>query len=291
MAKSVVGLFDDRNHAQMAMRDLESAGLSNSATFVDNASSNFSSMLTNAGIPQQDATIYAEGVQQGGSLIMLQALNDRDAETAADILDRHHVVDISQRMRGFQRQSLERTSTTTTARGTAMNSNLYNGQDIAIPIIEEELRVGKREVEGGGVRVNTRVEEVPVNEQVTLRDEEIDVHRKRVDRPVTEADMAALQTGTFEVREHDEEAIVDKTARVVEEVHVKKDVQERTETIQDTVRRTDVDVDQLGQRSVGTTDVDYTNRDVNTTGGSLNVNSSTDEVIDRETDRNRRDNY
>jgi len=284
MAKSVVGLFDDRNGAQMAMRDLESAGLSTNATFVNNASSNFSSTLTNAGIPQQDASIYAEGVQQGGSLIILQALNDRDAETAADILDRHNVVDISQRMGGFQRQSIERTTTSTASSGTAMNSNLYNGQDVAIPIIEEELHVGKREVEGGGVRVNTRVEEVPVNEQVTLRDEQVDIHRKRVDRPVTEADMAAVQSGTFEVREHDEEAVVDKQARVVEEVHIRKDVQERTENIQDTVRRTDVDVDQLGQRTVGSTDV-------NTTGGSINVNASTDEVIDRETDRNRRDNY
>ncbi len=67
--------------------------------------------------------------------------------------------------------------------------------------------------------------------------------------------------GTFEVCERAEEAIIDKQARVVEEVHIKKDVQERTENIQDTVRRTDVDVAQIpsqtrtaGYTQSGTTD-------------------------------------
>ncbi len=120
--------------------------------------------------------------------------------------------------------------------------------DITIPVMAEEIRVGKRQVEGGGVRVNTRVEEVPVEKQVTLRDEEIDVHRQKVDRPASEADINTLQEGTFEIREHDEQPVVDKQARVVEEVVVDKDVTERTEQIQDTVRRSDVDVEQLHER-------------------------------------------
>jgi len=251
MAKNVVGLFENKSDAQTAQQQLQSAGFSQSnMTFVDQASSRFSSMLTSAGIPDQDARIYADGVQQGGALIILQALSDRDAERAADILDRNNVVDISGRTQGYQRMSLERTTSSATA-----NTNLYEGGEVAIPIIEEELHVGKREVESGGVRVNTRVEEIPVNEQVTLRDETVDVHRRRVDRPVSEADLSAIQEGSFEVRETDEQAIVDKQARVVEEVVIDKDVQERTQTISDTVRRTDVDVDQIqgGTRTTGTT--------------------------------------
>lgn len=120
--------------------------------------------------------------------------------------------------------------------------------DITIPVMAEEIRVSKRQVEGGGVRVTTRVEEVPVEKQVTLLDEELDVHRRQVDRPASEADINTLQDGSFEIREHDEQPVVAKQARVVEEVVIDKDVNERTEQIQDTVRRTDVDVEQLHER-------------------------------------------
>ena len=43
--------------------------------------------------------------------------------------------------------------------------------------------------------------------------------------------------------ETDEEAVVAKTARVTEEVVISKDVTERTERVSDTVRRTEVDVE------------------------------------------------
>lgn len=123
---------------------------------------------------------------------------------------------------------------------------------VTIPIVAEQIRVGKRTVEGGGVRVNVDVEEVPVKEQVTLRDETIDVRREKVDRPISEAELANVQEGAFMVTATDEQAVVDKQARVVEEVVVHTDVEERTETIQDTVRRTEVDVEQLGDGARGT---------------------------------------
>jgi len=153
-------------------------------------------------------------------------------------------------------------------------STYYNGGEMVIPIVEEEIQVGKQQVESGGVRVNTRVEEMPVQEQVTLRDEQVHVERHAVNRPATQADFAAVQqAGTLEVRETDEQAVVSKQARVVEEVVVNKEVQQRTENIQDTVRRTDVDIQELGGQTTtgsttmsGTTGTGYT--DVSTTSGS-----------------------
>lgn len=145
--------------------------------------------------------------------------------------------------------------------------------DATIPVVEEELHIGKREVEGGGVRVTTHMEEVPVSEQVTLRDETVAVDRRVVDRPVTDADLAAMTNETIEVHETDEEAVVAKQARVVEEVVVRKDVGERTETVQDTVRRTQVDVEQLSGQTT-------TSDSVVTTGATLDVDttsSTTDE--------------
>jgi uncharacterized protein (TIGR02271 family) len=117
--------------------------------------------------------------------------------------------------------------------------------DVVIPVIEEELQVGKRTVETGGVQVKTSVTERPVEETVNLREENVTVDRHPVDRAVTDADINAVKDGDFTVTERAEKAVVGKQARVVEEVVVGKDVTERDKTITDTVRRTEVDVDDL----------------------------------------------
>ena len=271
MAKSVVGLFENRSDAQAALHDLQNAGFSgNNVSLVESATGRLAGALTSAGIPQEDAAIYADGVQSGGSLIVVQAVPDAEASRAADILDRHNVVDISRRGQVSRQTTTARdtapTGTTGTTRAGSSNTNLYQGGEAVIPIIEEEIRVGKREVESGGVRVETRVEETPVQEQVTLRDETVQVERVPVNRPVDPSTLRdpdeAFIPVNVEVRERDEVPVVEKQARVVEEVVIDKETQERTETIQDTVRRTDVDVEEIpGQtRASGVTETSRTRR-------------------------------
>lgn len=114
-----------------------------------------------------------------------------------------------------------------------------------LPAVEEELQVGKRRVQRGGVRVHTSIEEKPVEEQVTLHRETVNVEPRPVDRPVGEADTA-FKEQSFELTESDEQAVVSKHARVVEEVVVNKETQEHTETVRDTVRRQDVHVHEQG---------------------------------------------
>jgi uncharacterized protein (TIGR02271 family) len=121
--------------------------------------------------------------------------------------------------------------------------------DVHIPIVEEEIHVRTREVERGGVRVYSHVTEQPVEQEVHLRDERVTVERRPVDRPATERDFAAFKEGTIEVSETHEEPVVAKEARVVEEVVIDKDVREHTETIRDTVRRTEVEVEAIGKES------------------------------------------
>ena len=112
----------------------------------------------------------------------------------------------------------------------------------SIPIIEERLRVGKREAGHGRVRIRSYVVETPVQEQVTLRQEHVQVERRPVDRPVTGTE-AAFGERTVEATERWEEAVISKEARVTEEVSLRKTAEERTETVRDTVRRTEVEVD------------------------------------------------
>jgi len=127
------------------------------------------------------------------------------------------------------------------------------GEEGQLDVVEEQLEVGKRAVEKGGVRVHRTVEERPVEEKVNLREEHVNVERRPVDRPVTAADQRAFTEGTIEVTETKEEPIVAKTARVVEEVIVNKDVDQRTETVRDNVRRSDVQVERIEGQQTGHT--------------------------------------
>ena len=116
--------------------------------------------------------------------------------------------------------------------------------------VEEELSVGKRKVATGGVRVTTSVSEQPVEQTVTLREEKVEAERKPADRELSPAEAeAAFQGKTVEMLGTSEEAAVSKTARVVGEVAVGKQVGEREETVKDTVRRTEVEVEEIGAKA------------------------------------------
>jgi len=99
--------------------------------------------------------------------------------------------------------------------------------------------------------------EQPVEQDVSLRQEHIDVERRPVSRPATEQDLRDFKEGTVEVTATTEEAVVSKEARVVEEVVVSKDVSEETRTIRDTVRKTEVDVDDKTGQPVRSTSEQY----------------------------------
>jgi len=121
-------------------------------------------------------------------------------------------------------------------------------EDLIIPIVEEELEVGKREIEAGGVRVSTRVSSVPVEKSVTLREEHVSVERRAVDRPISDRDEA-FKERSLEMRASAEEPYATKRAHVVEEIRVHKDRSEHEEKIRDSVRHTDVDIAEIAARA------------------------------------------
>ena len=116
--------------------------------------------------------------------------------------------------------------------------------------VEEELTVGKRKAATGGVRVTTHVSERPVEETVTLREEKVAAERKPADRALSPEEAEAAFAGQDgRVLGTSEEAEVTKQARVVGEVVVGKPVDEREETVKDTVRRTEVEVEEVGAKA------------------------------------------
>jgi uncharacterized protein (TIGR02271 family) len=242
--------------------------------------------------PEEDRHTYAEGLRRGGHLLSAR-VPDGMADRASDVLERSGAVDIDERAESWRQGgwtgyqagaaggsgSAATAGMTSTARaggaadtagyassaGTAGTSAAGLGaagsattRDVAeggvVERAEEQLRVGKREVGGGRVRVRSYVVERPVEEQVNLRQERVDIERRPVDRPVEPGD-AVFQEKEIEASERGEEAVVDKQARVVEEVGIRKDVETRTETVRDTVRKQEVEVED-----------DRTGRDAGVTG-------------------------
>jgi uncharacterized protein (TIGR02271 family) len=296
MSKTVTCLYQDQQKASEIVSRLEQAGVSRGGIDVySDASDNLMNALENAGVPSSDAHAYAEGVRRGGSLVAVEC-DDDEVERVIDILDDDGVLDLDEQQTSWRSEGWQSHDTSTSggmtgglgAAAAGLAGSLtgssgttrtdlgagddvtgspditrartdtagVSGRDEVIPIAEEELHVGKRQVGHGRVRIQSRVVETPVSEQVTLREERVDVERRPVSGTTQASSLGGdpFQERTIEVEERREEAVVSKEARVVEEVVVRKDVEQRTETVSDTVRKTEVDVeDERTVRGTGTT--------------------------------------
>jgi len=115
-----------------------------------------------------------------------------------------------------------------------------NEREEVIPLAEEQVEIGKRRVDHA-TRIRRYVVETPVERQVTLRDETVEIERRR---PVegTSPGAGAFEERTVEVHTSSEQPEVTKTANIAEEVVVHKTVTDRPETIRETVRKEQVEV-------------------------------------------------
>ncbi len=272
MSHTVVGIFDNRSEAQTAMQQLIQSGFAKENIDISNRSDSGSAGSTPArsndgrvsgtmsatevsgstdfarsvgdffrslfGDDETSVRTYTEAASDADAILTVHVDSADRAGVAADILDRNGAIDVDGRMSQNSRQNLTGTESAT-------QNAASNQTNTTIPVIEENLQVGKREVETGGARVRSRVIEKPVETNVRLREEHVVVNRQPVNRAVTDTDLTNFKEGEIEITEHAEQAIIGKQARVVEEVSVGKTVSEREETIRGTVRRTDVEVEEF----------------------------------------------
>jgi uncharacterized protein (TIGR02271 family) len=211
--------------------------------------------LVNLGIPKEHAQAYAEGIRRGGTLLTVHA-QDNQADRAVKILEQYNPVDINRQMESWQGSNWQGFDETAEPMDVSqMESDRMENipvtgseQGVDIPVIEEEINVGKRTVETGGVRIESYTHEEPFEQDVELRQEHVNVERRPVNRDATEADMQTFKEGSMEFKETEERVVTEKRPKVVEEVHVDKDVETDTETVRDTLRRQDVNVEQTGTR-------------------------------------------
>lgn len=208
--------------------------------------------LQKAGVPEEEAHLYAEGIRRGGFLVSVTTDDQEDVPEIQQIMMDCGAVDIHRRGEYWKKDGFkqyDQAATPYTQEQIQSDRKLIqqaSSDMMKFPIVKEDLQVGKRQVERGGVRVKSYVHEKPVEMPVELREEHVSVHRQPVDRPASASDFETFKEGTVELHEMGEEAVVQKQARVVEEVQVGKTADKRTETVRDTVRGTDVQVEQLG---------------------------------------------
>jgi len=106
---------------------------------------------------------------------------------------------------------------------------------------EEELTVGKRQVEAGRLRVRKWVETEPVQADVTLERETAHIVREPINEPVSGAQIG---DDTIDVTLEAEEAVVAKRTVAKERIGVDVDRESVTETVSDSVRKERVEVDE-----------------------------------------------
>lgn len=276
MTQTVIGIFDSALEAQEANSELLKQGFrsedvdistQNNTTTDDSATMDIdTNREKNDGIggffrslfnDDDDEPSKYEEVARRGTVVTVHAQSGEEASRASEILDDCGAVDVDERASQYRNTNYgEDTGMNTNAdshlnMGTDMNTDFDRNTDIdqntndSVKIIEEDLQVGKKEVETGGLRLRSRIIERPVEESVRLRSEHVTVDRNPVNRIATEADLDNFKEGTVEMTEHAEVPVINKEARVVEEITLNKDVEETDETISETVRRTDVEIEDL----------------------------------------------
>ena len=264
--------FDSRSEAESALERLRGLGVPESSIRLTEGSQpdesesgrpeqkGFFEALGDFFFPDEDRYAYAEGLSRGGYLLTVSGLSADLQETALDLLDDAGAVDIDERESAWRAEGWSGyqgsgssgyggdAEYTTGATGFAEDRTSFSGREstagegATVPVVEEQLRVGKRDTSHGRVRVRSYLRETPVSEQVELTDERVEIERRPVDRPVSAGDDP-FRERSIEAEEHGEEAVVSKEARVVEEIGLRRERDTHRETVSDTVRHTEVEVE------------------------------------------------
>jgi stress response protein YsnF len=280
--QTVIGIFKEGIDAQTAVQKLESThhidrnkidianpGSSTAervAGSTDQNSDSVGSFFGSLFGTNDEAEKHTRAARQGW-VVTVHADSRQEAEKVAEVLDTYGAVDVDES--GIQNTT--QPGAAVPPQGIAQDrTDRTDVTDSTIPIMEERMNVGKREVETGGIRMRSRIVERPVEEHLRLREEHIEIERNRVNRPATERDFQNFKEGETTITERKEVPVVNKEARVVEEIKIGKHTEQREETVRGTVRKTDVDVDKLNPENDPNREIDP-RRPGSTPGGQDNI--------------------
>ena len=261
--ETIVAVYDTTAHAEAAIADLMAAGVPTDAISMHSEGMSTSTNLSGSvreegfwtnlfgGSPNHDTAVYDRSLASGSTLISVET-PENHISRVLEILESHNPIDIDE---GGASSGLTQTTTTTiqpvglatpvaaTGVAPASTESRNSGDAGKLQLSEESLAVGKRVVNRGGTRIRRFVVETPVEESVNLHSEKVVLER----HPVTDGRSVtdSFSDKTIEMTETAEEVVVSKTARVYEEIGLRKEVSDRVETVRDTVRKEEVEVEQV----------------------------------------------
>ncbi|MHC2993419.1 hypothetical protein OB13_18200 [Pontibacter sp. HJ8] len=273
--QTVVGIFKEGIDAQTAVQKLESThhidrnkidianpGSTTAERVVGSTDRNSDSVGSFFGslFGTNDVAEKHTRAARKGWVVTVHADSRQEAEKVAEVLDTCGAVDVDES--DIQNTTQGRASTqpggaVPPPQGIAQDrTDRTDVTDRTIPIMEERMNIGKREVESGGIHMRSRIVERPVEEHLRLREEHIEIERNKVNRPATERDFQNFKEGETTITERKEVPVVNKEARVVEEIKIGKHTEQREETVRGTVRKTDVEVDKLNPENDPNREID-----------------------------------
>jgi uncharacterized protein (TIGR02271 family) len=252
--EKIVTLFDSAQHADVARRNLETAGFSpNEISTISSKTLGFGGdrirdtalwrRLFGHDIQDYEATIYGKAVESGGVVLTVR-VPETDVAKATQILNAHNAVDLHKRAisEGLLPATAEPAMATAPLRPATMAAgSALPGEEI-LRLAEEQLNVGKRMVRGGTTRVRRFVTERPVEAKVSLHEEHAAIMRRAVADP-TFANDVDWADKTIEVNELAEEPVITKSVHITEEVVIRKESSDTVRTVRDKLRRQQVEVE------------------------------------------------
>lgn len=246
--EKVVTAYDSIDKAKNAMKVLQNAGYNASDLSIIDRSALKSHETDHVGLWRRlfgenvwdhEAAVYGDTLDKGGAVLAARVPDDEVARVMS-LLDVHQPLDVH--------AVAAKIGETVPVQAKALVTPPIAKTDAKDPetlrLAEEQLNVGKRLFETGTTRIRRFVTERPVEQQVTLHEEHADVVRKAISDPSYVADID-WSDKAYEVTETAEQAVVSKTARVVEEVTLRKTGADRVETVKDTVRRQQAEVEKI----------------------------------------------
>jgi len=264
--ETIVAVFDTVAHAEAAVKALKAGGFADADISIFDEgrlkSGKAAAALKETGlwhrlfggnVYEHEAAIYGQTVERGGAVVSVRVLDSEVAHATA-ILDIHRPVDVHDRAittgiaRAAHVNAVEKKLDAVplaTVQKVAVSPKLAAVHDEVLRLAEEQLQVGKKMTETGRTRVRRFVTEREASADVTLHEEHAEVLRRAISDPkfVGKIDWADR---TIEVVETAEHALVNKTARIVEEVSLKKIGSDHVETVKDKIRRQQVEIERVG---------------------------------------------
>ena len=116
----------------------------------------------------------------------------------------------------------------------------------AIPLVEERVSVAKREVETGRFRIRVRVEERQDIVPAELAHDEVEIERVPMNKTLSQLPSVRLEGSTTIIPVVEEVVVVEKKLVLVEEIHVRRKSNVRTQDIPVTLRSEQAEVERTG---------------------------------------------